>query len=362
MDTVRMGIVGSGEMGRFYADSIVKYNEGVKLVGVTGGTRAPKLAADYGVEPVSDFHTILDRDDIDALVIATPHQVHAEQVIAAAEHGKHVLLEKPMAPSVPDCDAMIDACKKAKVTLAMIKSLRYWGIMARAKELIDQGRIGEVRMLQQTSLYNEGEPTKPWSMEPEAGGALLDRGCHIFDMLHWLIGDEAVRVFGRVNSYNVADYQTMNAMVQVEFSRGALAQVWMGHEVPEPIFPHTGYLFRIWGERGLIDADAQAGGKLMLSVDGKWDEIWQEPPRTSDDPFEPQRMERHYRQTQEFVDSLRSGKPPPVSGEEGRAAIEMVQATHLSSLAGTAVNLPLPRIEGGIQFDGATVSRDKIPG
>ena len=359
METVRIGIVGSGEMGRFYAESVVKYNEGVQLAGITGGTRAPKLAADYGVESVPDLEAMLKRDDIDALVIATPHQVHAEQVIAAAEHEKHVLLEKPMAPSVPDCDAMIDACNKANVTLAIIKSLRYWGVMARAKELIDQGRVGEIRMVQVTSLYGGADPTKLWSVEPEAGGGLLDLGCHIFDMLRWLTRDEAVRVFGRINSYDVEDYQTMNAMVQVEFSRGALAQVWMGHEVPEPIFPHSGYLFRIWGEHGLIDADAR--GKLMLSADGQWEEVWEEPPRNGND-FEPWRMERHHRQTQNFVDSLRFGRPPPVSGEDGRAAIEMVQATHMSNLGGMAVNLPLPRIKGGMQFDGASVSRDRIPG
>ncbi len=360
MDTVRIGMVGSGEMGRYYTDSIVKYNKNAELVGITGGTRAPGLAAEYEVESIADLETMLGRDDIDALAIATPHQVHADQVIAAAEHGKHILLEKPMAPSVPDCDAMIDACKKANVTLAMIKSLRYWTVMAKTKELIDQGRIGEVRMIHETSLAFDNEPSKPWVMEAENGGALLDRGCHIFDMLRWLTGDEAVRVFGKVNSYDVEDYQTMNAQVQIEFSRGALAQVWMGHEVPEPIFPNSGYLWRIWGERGLIEADSHA--TLKISADGKWEQVHEEPARAPDDTFVEWRMERHYRQTQEFVDNLRAGKPAAVPGEEGRAAIKMVQATHLSSMGGTAVNLPLPRIKGGIQFDGAAVSRDRIPG
>ena len=361
MDTVRLGMLGSGEMNRYYTESAIKYNENVEVVGITGGTRAPGLAEEFGVESIPDFETMLSRDDIDAIVIATPHQTHAEQVIAAAEHGKHMLLEKPMAPSVPDCDAMIDACKKADVTLAMIKSLRYWAVMARAKEAIDKGRIGEVRMVQVTSLYQRRHLSKPWAMEPEAGGFLLDRGSHIFDMLRWLTGDDAVSVFGKIKGYNAPTYETMNVMVQVEFSQGALAQVWMGHEVPEPIFPNSRYLFRLWGETGLIDADAN--GKLLLSADGKWEELWDEPPRKSDaDDFEPWRMERHYRQTQEFVDSLRAGNPPAVSGEEGRAAIEMVQATHMSTLSGASVSLPLPRVAGGIQFDGATVSRDRIPG
>ena len=360
METVNIGVVGSGEMSRLYVESILKYNEGVRLVGITSGTRAAKLASDREVEHVSDLDTMLNRADIDALIMATPHQVHAEQVIAAAEHGKHVLLEKPMATNVPDCDAMIEACNRAGVALAIIKTLRYSGVFSRAKKLIDDGRIGEVRMIQETSLFPAGHSAKTWATEPESGGVLLDRGCHIFDGLRWLISDEAVRLFARVTTYKTMGYENLNAMIQVEFSRGALAQVWMGHEVPEPIFPGSGYLWRIWGEQGLIEANNH--GKLMLSADGKWEEIW-EMPQSGGAEFEPgPLMERHYRQTQEFVDAVRFGRPPTVSGEDGRAAVEMVQAAHLSSMSGSAVNLPLPRTKGGLQFDGATVPREKIPG
>jgi len=367
MDNVRIGMVGSGWMAKFYAESIVKYNHHVELIGVTGGKRAPKLAAEYDVEPIVDLDTMLGRDDVDALVMATPHQVHAEQVIAAAKSGKHILLEKPMAPNVPDCDAMISACKNGGVTLAMIKSLRYWNVMAKAKTLIEEGRIGDIRMIQVTCLHNliwtatADNPLtdKPWALEPEAGGMILDRGCHIFDMLRWLTGDEVIRVFGKINSYEAKTYHTPNAMVQLEFSRGVMAQIWMGHEVPEPTFPDTGYQFRIWGERGLIDAEAHT--VLKVSSNGEWDEIWRDPPRT-EDWLEPWRLEKHFVQTQLFADNIRFNKPAAVSGEEGRAAIEIVQATHLSSMGGTSVNLPLPSNEGGIQFDGATVPRALIPG
>ena len=79
-------------------------------------------------------------------------------------------------------------------------------------------------------------------------------------------------------------------------------------------------------------------------------------------PFEPMRLEAFFTQTQDFVDCLREGRPPAVTGEDGRAAIEMIEATHFSNLTGAAVELPMPRSAGGFQFDGATVDRERIPG
>ena len=250
MAIVRIAIVGSGHMGRTYAHCVAEHNEGVKLVAVTGGTRAPKLASDFGVDYVPDYARLIERADLDVVLLATPHEVHAEQTIAAAEHGKHVLVEKPMMTNVADCDAMIAACKDAGVTLSVIQTLRYRGVFRRARELIDDGVIGAIRMIQMTTLWKARENTKPWATEAANGGMILDRGAHSFDMLRFLISDEAVRVFGTVNSYEVEAWRAMNAMVQVQFSRGASAQVWMSHEIPEPGFPQTSDLLRIGGRKG----------------------------------------------------------------------------------------------------------------
>ena len=191
METVGIGMIGSGYMGRTYAESISKYNEGGRLVAVHGGSRAPGLAEDYGIDVEPSLESLLFRPDVDAVIVASPHQVHAEQVIAAADQGKHVLVEKPMATNVADCDAMIAACDDAGVTLSVIQTLRYRGVFSRAKKLIDEGRIGTVRMSQLTSLWTWYHETKSWLDEPESGGSFLDRGAHVCDMLRWLTGDEA---------------------------------------------------------------------------------------------------------------------------------------------------------------------------
>ncbi len=105
---------------------------------------------------------MLRSENVDAVLLATIHKLHAEQTIAAARHGKHVLVEKPMMTNVADCDAMITACKKAGVTLSIIQTLRYRSVFARAQKVLAEGQIGEVRMIQMNTLWPLGDPGKPW--------------------------------------------------------------------------------------------------------------------------------------------------------------------------------------------------------
>jgi predicted dehydrogenase len=372
-----MGIVGSGYMGRTYAQCVAKHNEGVELVAVSKGSRAPRLASDYGIDHIPDYTAMLERDDIDAVLLATPHHLHAEETIAAAQHGKHVLVEKPMMTNVADCDAMIAACKKANVKLSVIHTGRYRGVFKRAKDLIDEGLIGRVRMINLTTLWvgqqwrtaetrpdQEDKPwlrPKPWTEEVTSGGDISDRCSHSFDYLRFLTGEEAVTVFATVGSFTAAAWRAKSAMMQIHFSGCASAQVWMSHEIAAPGFPNSGDFVRVSGDKGLIEAHMY--GKLRVATYGEWRDVWEMPELDfAERFFDPARLEAFYMQTQDFVDSLREDRPPAVTGEDGRAAIEMIEAAYLSSLTGNSVRLPLPRSKGGFQFDGATVPRDLIPG
>jgi predicted dehydrogenase len=319
------------------------------------------LAADFGVALFPGYEDMLRSEDVDAVLLATIHKLHAGQTIAAARHGKHVLVEKPMMTNVADCDAMIAACREAGVTLSVIHTLRYRGVFARARNLIQAGRIGEVRMVQMNTLWPLRDPGKPWLLDFDNGGDILDRCSHSFDMLRFLIDDEPVRLFGTVNAHSAPNWQARNAMAQVHFSRGASAQVWMSHELPEPGFPRMMDFVRVWGEKGMLEAEHF--GKLRLATGGEWRDVWEMPGIDFlNKPFEPKRLEAFFVQTQDFVDCLRHGRPPAVSGGDGRAAIEMIEATHLSNRTGAAVELPLPRAAGGHHFDGATVERTRIRG
>src|SRR5262245_57072965 len=119
--SVGIGMIGSGFMGLTYCEAITRHVRGARLAAVAGGKRAADLAREYGVAAVPSVEGLLGRKDVQAVVLATPDQNRRELTLAAAAAGKHVLAEKPMAPTIADCDAMIAACRRAGVTLAGVK-------------------------------------------------------------------------------------------------------------------------------------------------------------------------------------------------------------------------------------------------
>ena len=122
-----------------------RYSTGGRIAAIWGGTRAPELAADYGAPTAPTYEALLARPDVDAVVLATPHSPHVPQAVAAARAGKHVYLEKPMALTVAECDAILDACRAAGVVLTVNKVSRFRDAQATSKRLLDEGAIGDLR-------------------------------------------------------------------------------------------------------------------------------------------------------------------------------------------------------------------------
>src|SRR6185295_8961355 len=113
---IGIGIIGSGYMGRTYAECVARYNHGARVVAVAGGTRAPGLAADYDAAAEPTVDALLARADVSAVIITSPQSAHCAQTLAAARAKKHVLVEKPMATSTAECRQMIDTCKTEGVS------------------------------------------------------------------------------------------------------------------------------------------------------------------------------------------------------------------------------------------------------
>src|SRR5215472_12462641 len=122
---LRFAILGAGFMGATYAECLAHHVPDAELVAVAGGRRAPELAQRYGVEAEADVKAAISRDDVDAVIIASPHSTHVEQAVTAAGRGKHVYAEKPLARTVADCDAIIAACERGSVALAVNSVTRF---------------------------------------------------------------------------------------------------------------------------------------------------------------------------------------------------------------------------------------------
>ncbi|ODT98037.1 MAG: hypothetical protein ABS79_06545 [Planctomycetes bacterium SCN 63-9] len=345
METIGIGMVGSGFMGLTYSEVVARHAKHARLAAVTGGTRAEQLAAEYGVPAEPSFDALLARDDVQAVVLATPDQDRPDLTRRAAAAGKHVLAEKPMAPTVAECDAMIADCARAGVNLGVVKTERYRKITQRAKQLIDAGEIGPVWMLRTISSFpivvtRELSASRHWMADPRSGGLFMGIATHNADFLRWLTGSNVTKVFAQATTFSDLDAPSQSVMAQLVFENGMMAHMWISSEFPTPGIPSSEVRFQVVGRDGIIDLENFE--YLDMTRAGKWDRV--ETPERFDylkEPKSPIRLYPHIGVMQEFVDSIVEKRPPRVGGVEGRAAVEICEACLLSSKTGEAVSLPL---------------------
>ncbi|MBP85955.1 MAG: hypothetical protein CMJ64_04430 [Planctomycetaceae bacterium] len=345
MDDIGVGMIGSGFMGLTYSEAIASFVQGAKLVAVTGGRRAGKLASDYEVPAEESVDALLARPDIDAVLVATPDQNRLEVTNKAAAAGKHVLVEKPMAPTVAECDAMIAACDAASVNLGVVKTERFRRLTRKAKQLIDDGEIGPIRMMRTMSAFpinvtRELFEDRKWMYDPKGGGLFMGMASHNTDFLRWLSGRNATKVFAQVNTFSDIEASAQSVMAQIVFEDGLMGHMWISSEFPSPSFPSSEVRFQIIGSDGMLDFDNF--DFLDMGKGDEWERVFT--PEKFDylkEPKSPIRLEPHVNVVQGFVDSIREQRAPKVGGTEGRAAVEICEACLISARTGQAVDLPL---------------------
>ncbi|MCK4898948.1 MAG: Gfo/Idh/MocA family oxidoreductase, partial [Anaerolineales bacterium] len=257
---IGLGMIGSGFMARTYAECLRHYTKGAQLKAVFGGSRASQLAADYSIACEETLADLLNRDDLQAVIITTPEVVHREQTEQAAGAGKHVLVEKPMASDVAQCDAIIDSCERADVKLMVVQSQRFRGAHQHLRQVLDEGRIGKIRQIRHWLLHplKQAEylaQTRPFYLDPAGGGLFMGYTVHSFDMVRWLAGSEAGSIFANLSSYVDHNLPDLSMMAQVIFENGVIAQLWWSAELPGMTFPGSRFRTQLIGSHGLIDCD-----------------------------------------------------------------------------------------------------------
>jgi len=337
--TVGIGMIGSGGMARVHAQAVADVGAEARLVAVGGGTRAAALAADFGAAAQPTGESVLERADVDGVVIATPHTTHLGLVRAAAAAGKHILLEKPMALDVAECDAMIEACAAAGVRLMVAHITRFLPATAVAKRVIADGAIGDLRMISVHRIL-DGYPNFGWTLDPAEGTAWLDWGSHGCDVVRWFAGREPLRAFGQFTSYRRTPPNGLSGMVQFVFPDDVMSQLWMSYEVPADAWiQRARYVFT--GSSGVVDLNAY--GRVEV-INGRTTRIAYEQPDLELSSREGVRPNDYFRegfaaQIREFLGSVREDREPSVSGADARAAVAMVKAAEASAATGTAVDL-----------------------
>ncbi|MCC7433197.1 MAG: Gfo/Idh/MocA family oxidoreductase [Methanoregulaceae archaeon] len=299
---LRVGLVGCGFMGRMHSN-VYSLLDGAQLVAVADHkpARAEKFGIDFSANAYLSLEAMFAAEELDAVDICLPTHLHKEATILAAQAGKHIFCEKPMALAVADADAMIEAVDQAGVQLMIGHCIRFWPEYALLKEITDDGRLGKLLSI---NLLRYGE-FPHWSSdnwladEKLAGGGVLDMHIHDTDFIHYLLGDP-----DSINSWGTVDERGPGHVFTTMTYPGCVAHLEGGWNLPS----HTPFkmAFRAIFERGAAIMDA---GPLTIYEPGKEPVVPEFAKMEAQGGGNISDLGGYYHELRYFVDRVNAGQP-----------------------------------------------------
>lgn len=319
---VAFAVVGCGGISSSHFIGLERTPE-AKLVAVCDADqeRAEEYGAKYGVTAYTDYGQLLANPDIDVVCLCTPSGMHAEQTILAAEAGKHIVCEKPMAIQLHDVERVIEACDVFGVKLATIFPRRMSPTSRFVKQLIEDGRLGKlslcsgyVKFYRDQAYYDSAGWRGTWAMD--GGGAMMNQGIHTIDLLQWLAGP-VVSLHG-YSSNVLRDIEVEDtAVVSLRFESGALGSI----EATTTAYKQPDHQISLHGDKGTLVLTGDAITTLELV--GEKSEI---------PVFEPFRVvpDGHAAQLRDMALAVLHNRRPVVTGRDGKHSLEIILATYES--------------------------------
>jgi predicted dehydrogenase len=249
----RWGVIGASGVANRRAMPAINLAEGNELQAlmVRDLDRAKKLADEHHAKSYyNSIEAILSDSDVDAVYIATPVYLHCEHVIQSAEHGKHILCEKPMAMNIEECKRMIDACKANNVQLQICFLLRFHPCFQEVKNIISNGEIGEIVETRVSLLKAYEIEEGKWRREPtqSGGGVLMDMGAHGIDLISYILGDTSeIAMMAGFHIKNWEIEETATVLMKMKNGSNAVIDVSF-------VVPHSETTIEVYGTKGTIIA------------------------------------------------------------------------------------------------------------
>ena len=333
MERFGVGVIGCGIMGRSLAHS-AQTLEHVNVLRVSDldDHRAKKLAAEVSAECNLDYRDLLADERIQAVFIASPPFMHRRMAVDAANAGKHVFSEKPMAPTLEECDAMIHAAQRNGVKLTIGLVCRFHATHSKVREIVHSGQLGKPVCM---TVHRIGGPWKSegysthWRLQRDkSGGSLMEINTHEIDFMRWTCGKvKTVYAIGGTYVQQEADYPDV-VLASLTFESGCVGIL------------HSSQVSAIGGYGGRVDCER--GSVYFPEIWGKGASIRVktfegEEIRTPISDVEVEEPVR--REIRVFVDAVLNDTPPPITGADGRAAVEIALAAYQSVKTGKPVSV-----------------------
>ena len=312
---IRMGLIGAGRMGKVFAHTLAFNVSAVDLVAVADidPKTSEEVALRFGAKyHYTDYCQLLERADIDAVVIATPTSTHVQVIKDAAAAGKHIFSEKPLGQTLEMCDEAIAAAKKTGIKLQLGFMRRFDAAYALAKKKIDEGVIGQPVVFHGISR-DKGRTSLEFARRANSGGMIMDMGVHDFDLARWLMSSEVVRVQTEGDCLVYPELKEVgdidNALINLRFANNAVGNIDLSRNA---IFGYDIRTEVLGSEGSLLIGNLQQTSILVMTRQG-----------ITHDTI-PGFMERfgdaYAAEIRDFVSCILEDREPNVTGEDARKA------------------------------------------
>lgn len=339
MSKIKVAVVGCGSIAKHRHIPEYAWNSNVELVAFVDPVleRAEHFAQLHGGKAYSSYTEMLKQEKVDAVSVCTPNFLHAEVSIAAANAGAHVLVEKPMASTAEEAEAMIEAAKKNGVFLMVGHNQRLMPPHVKAKEILNSGKLGKVLTFR-TSFGHPGpegwsvDGRESWFFRKEEAtmGAMGDLGVHKSDLIRWLLDDEVAQVAAFVGTLHkegtdVDDNATCLLRMK-SGATGSLVASWTYYKGQDNSTV-------LWCENGVIKIDTDPNDQVIVELrDGTIE-------RYKVGQIATNEKQTHSGVIDEFVTSILEGQKPRISGEEGLRSLQVILAAFESEATGKVISL-----------------------
>jgi len=370
MDTIKTAIIGTGKAAHLHAAAL-RGAPSSRFVAVWNRTfeRAEKFAAQYGVRAYQDIEEMIAVEGVQGVVIGTTHPAHAAPAIAAMKAGAHVLIEKPLASTLEDCDAMIRTAEATGKKLGVISQRRLYPPVQRIHQAIDAGKLdkpilGMVTLLgwRDKRYYDADAWRGTWKLE--GGGVLVNQAPHQLDIFQWYMG-EIAEVYGVQRNLN-HDYIEVEdtALAIVKFKNGAIGNIVVSNSQNPALYGKV----HVFGKNGAAAGVQTDGGAMFIAgmssiTEAPYNDLWTIPgeehlcdrwKKEDEALFEKiNPMEYfHQLQVQDFCESIVLDRDLMISGQEGRKTVELFTAIYRSTRDNKPVKFPLKPEHDRTDMDG----------
>jgi len=368
---LKTGIIGCGKVAGIHAAVLTSIQKSA-FTAVCGRDekRTQEFASRYGVKAYTDVTEMVQKEKLDMVTICTPHPAHKQPTIEALKAGANVLIEKPFASTLEDCDAMLSAAREAGKQIAIISQRRFYSPCMRLKNAIDSGKIGKPALgtVFMFGWRNEAYyKSDPWrgTWKGEGGGVLVNQAPHQIDLLQWFMGGEIDEIYGVWKNLNHPYIEVEDtALAIVKFKNGGVGNIIVSNSQKPGIYGKV----HIHGDNGASVGVQTDGGAMFIAgmtsiLEPPVNDLWSVPGeedklkdwiKEDSDFFNSVNPMEYYHslQIEDFIDALIDGRKPMMTGEEGRVTVEIFTAIYRSQRDGKAIKFPLMPEYDRLDFDG----------